>query len=313
MKRCDVMGNLLSLDVAPDNEHNKMEQTEEYDPDSDIGNGLILSHYHLPEEVLGHILSFVDEKSLVFNCRFVCRIWRDVVQQRALKDRAERLHLALKPHQALKLQWSDYYWLLRKKPLGRNLLKNNCGKNAKKHWTIISNGGDGWRVEKTPCGAEGLPPTNSKGEAHPDFMGHSSCFVTSFYSCSKEQIINLREHGLTNNFMDHVQPPIHISEWTACRFDCGSIYELDVTLLDEKRQVLGNFQYRENFSEKLREKWYQVTHIFQDYGPGVRYVKFYHGGVDQQFWKGHYGSKMSGGSVRVCSSLHTISWDSPDV
>jgi len=39
--------------------------------------------------------------------------------------------------------------------------------------------------------------------------------------------------------------------------------------------------------------------VFQSYGPGVRYIKFYHGGMDTQFWAGHYGSKMSGASVKL--------------
>ena len=30
---------------------------------------------------------------------------------------------------------------------------------------------------------------------------------------------------------------------------------------------------------------------------GVRYIKFYHGGTDTQFWKGHYGSKFTAASL----------------
>ena len=39
--------------------------------------------------------------------------------------------------------------------------------------------------------------------------------------------------------------------------------------------------------------------MFQQYGRGVRFVVFYHGGVDTQFWAGHYGSKMSGACVKL--------------
>jgi hypothetical protein len=43
----------------------------------------------------------------------------------------------------------------------------------------------------------------------------------------------------------------------------------------------------------------QVSHVFHNYGPGVRFIKFYHGGIDTQFWAGHYGSKMSGACVKL--------------
>jgi hypothetical protein len=39
--------------------------------------------------------------------------------------------------------------------------------------------------------------------------------------------------------------------------------------------------------------------VFHSYGPGVRFIKFYHGGMDTQFWAGHYGSKMSGAFVKL--------------
>jgi F-box associated region. len=48
---------------------------------------------------------------------------------------------------------------------------------------------------------------------------------------------------------------------------------------------------------------YQVSHVFQNYGPGVRFIKFYHGGMDTQFWAGHYGSKMSGACVKLMIPL----------
>ena len=43
--------------------------------------------------------------------------------------------------------------------------------------------------------------------------------------------------------------------------------------------------------------------MFQKYGPGVRFIRFYHGGKDTQFWAGHYGSKMSGACVKLMIPL----------
>lgn len=39
--------------------------------------------------------------------------------------------------------------------------------------------------------------------------------------------------------------------------------------------------------------------MFQRYGPGIRFIKFYHGGMDTQFWAGHYGSKMTGACIKL--------------
>ncbi|KAG8552748.1 hypothetical protein GDO81_003032 [Engystomops pustulosus] len=42
-----------------------------------------------------------------------------------------------------------------------------------------------------------------------------------------------------------------------------------------------------------------VSHEFQQYGPGVRYVNFTHKGKDTQFWKGWYGPRISNSSVTL--------------
>lgn len=39
--------------------------------------------------------------------------------------------------------------------------------------------------------------------------------------------------------------------------------------------------------------------VIDDYPSGVRYIKFYHGGTDTQFWKGHYGSKFTAASLTI--------------
>ena len=44
---------------------------------------------------------------------------------------------------------------------------------------------------------------------------------------------------------------------------------------------------------------FQVEHCFKEYPDNVRFVKFYHGGTDRQFWAGHYGAKMTGSSVII--------------
>lgn len=43
----------------------------------------------------------------------------------------------------------------------------------------------------------------------------------------------------------------------------------------------------------------QVSHVFEDYKPGLRKIYFCHSGMDQSFWAGHYGSKMAGACIYV--------------
>lgn len=44
---------------------------------------------------------------------------------------------------------------------------------------------------------------------------------------------------------------------------------------------------------------FQVQHTFENYGRGLRKISFQHGGKDEQFWAGHYGSKMARACVKA--------------
>lgn len=43
----------------------------------------------------------------------------------------------------------------------------------------------------------------------------------------------------------------------------------------------------------------QISHTFTDYGPGVRFVRFEHGGQDCVYWKGWFGARVTNSSVWV--------------
>lgn len=45
--------------------------------------------------------------------------------------------------------------------------------------------------------------------------------------------------------------------------------------------------------------WLQVSHTFTDYGPGLSYISFEHGGQDTKFWDGWFGVRVTGSSVTV--------------
>ncbi|ROL53226.1 F-box only protein 44 [Anabarilius grahami] len=90
----------------------------------------------------------------------------------------------------------------------------------------------------------------------------------------------------------------------APRFDCGCQYEICVELLDQKKNPIRTFQPEKVLFEQWNdEPWCQMTHVFKDYGRGVRFIRFTHGGVDTQYWAGHYGIRVTNSSVEICPSV----------
>jgi hypothetical protein len=63
-----------------------------------------------------------------------------------------------------------------------------------------------WIVEKSPEGASPLPND-------PDFDGHTSCFVSTYRQCSKQQKIIFKDYGLNSTVMKYLNPEIFVSEW----------------------------------------------------------------------------------------------------
>ncbi|KAF7209265.1 F-box only protein 6 isoform X2 [Nothobranchius furzeri] len=218
----------------------------------------------------------------------MCRQWKEVADQESFwreRCRREGYH----PHGASKVpsDWRLFYFLCKKR---RNLLKNPRGEDTLRGWTLTQNNGDRWTVD------EPMVP-------HPNEAVQKN-FVTSYGMCLKEQTVDLKHEGYSPSFMDEFQPPIRISDWYAPRWDCGSEYTISVQLLDERKNVVQEFHpdivY---FPQWNDQQWCQMTHVFQNYGPGVRYVRFSHGGKDTQFWAGWYGIRVTDSCVEVCPAL----------
>lgn len=74
-----------------------------------------------------------------------------------------------------------------------------------KHW-ILNNDTCMWIIEKTPQGTDPLPDV-------PDFDGNTSCFVSTYFLCYKQQTIVFKNHGLTKAVMKLLEPDILFSEW----------------------------------------------------------------------------------------------------
>jgi len=105
--------------------------------------------------------------------------------------------------------------------------------------------------------------------------------------------------GIHPYILDKYQPPIKISEWYGCRWDCPAVYKLNVSLRNSQKELIDEFDHKDILEGEKQNQWLQVSHVFKNYGTGVRYVTFEHGGKDRSFWAGHYGSKMAGACIRV--------------
>lgn len=161
-----------------------------------------------------------------------------------------------------------------------------------KNWQIVENGGDKWKVEEV------MKP-------HPNETVRKN-FVTSYMLCTKSQLIDLEMEGYNGMFMDKFQPDIKITDWYAPRYDCGCQYGMKVELLNQRRKTVKEFAPETVYFEQWNDqKWEQVTHVFRNYGRGVRFIRFTHGGKDTQYWAGWYGIRVTDSSVEICPALGT--------
>ncbi|KAI1892477.1 hypothetical protein AGOR_G00133820 [Albula goreensis] len=238
----------------------------------------------LPVAVLEEVFLNVPPQEVVLTCRLVCREWKYLADSAALwRERCRRERYLPRDSTKPPKDWQRYYFLCKKR---RNLLKNPSAEERLNGWQIVENGGDRWNVENMTV-------------PYPDETV-KKFFVTSYHACRKAQLINLEKQGYGPAFMDEIQPDIVISDWYAPRWDCGSMYEICVELLDKKKKIIQKFcPETVTFEQWNDQQWNQMYHVFRNYGPGVRFVRFEHGGRDTQFWAGWYGIRVTNSSVEI--------------
>ncbi|XP_070695465.1 F-box only protein 6-like [Pempheris klunzingeri] len=240
--------------------------------------------FPVPLEILEEIFLNLPPHQVVSACRLVCHQWKEVADSESLwRERCRREGYRLRDASKIPKDWRLFYLLWKKR---RNLLKNPMGEQKMKGWQILENGGDRWITDRVM-----MPHPNETVKKN---------FVTSYGMCKKSQLIDLGMEGYNPLFMDHFQPDIKISDWYAPRWDCGSEYKICVELLDQRKRPIQTFAPEIIYFEQWNDQqWNQMTHVFRDYGPGVRYIRFTHGGKDTQFWAGWYGIRVTDSSVEI--------------
>lgn len=197
-------------------------------------NGFYFNGLFVAKELVTQIITCLDIAG-IRKAREVCKQWRFIVDDPLFwKHKCERdgQHW---PHVPLtnEIPWNFYASIYVHKPLGRNLIKNPNGKGTLQsllllhlsscffclcgtfsdkleHWNVLSRGGDGFAFEQPPAGADTVPQEAAEDN---DVAGESSCFATSYHSCSKEQIIDLDQLGIPCEVMDKYKPCITFKDW----------------------------------------------------------------------------------------------------
>jgi len=168
-------------------------------------------------------------------------------------------------------------------PFDENLLENpGLETGDLSGWTLLSSGG-------SECSVGGSARTG-------DYSLH-----TSYTLCEREQTIDLIAAGFTESDLD-TAPAVLASEWFKEFFTGGDTYQFQVELKDATGAVLASFDgggLTTGAGGYGDDEWFEVSHTFVDYGPGLRTITLRDGGKDSEFWAGYYGVRIDDASVML--------------
>ena len=146
-------------------------------------------------------------------------------------------------------------------------------------WYVYSSGGWGWRL------------VEEEGRR---------IFVTAQISCTKQQVIQLEDQGISGWILDTYKPEITFEEYYSTSPGYGGCYECKVSLQNVKGQVIDTKSWRDDLTAEGNPSWRQYRGRFADYPEGVRSIVFYHGGFGDYEQEGWWGTRMTGANVSVC-------------
>ncbi|XP_073794791.1 uncharacterized protein isoform X1 [Danio rerio] len=226
-----------------------------------------------PLAVVEEILLYLPAYQVVRVCRLVCHEWKELVDSAAhWRERCRREGIQLCDASRPPEDWCQFYFITKKR---RNLIKNPKAEAGLQGWGIkVDNKKACWLVEE-----------NRK--PFPDNTV-TRCYVASDGLCLKRQLIDLQKEGYSAAFMDQLQPHIKISDWYTTNLAYGSSYQVCMELLNEEMQPISSNNPHRLVLDGENYPWCEITRVFQNYGPGVRFIRFTHGGSENQFWKCRY-------------------------
>ena len=125
------------------------------------------------------------------------------------------------------------------------------------HWRIWSSAGQGWKVRK-----------GDKFDKFPCW------FFTSYYSCSKEQIVPLENLGLKLPLKDYFVV-VTISQWF--KFVGPCVLDLSMTLMGQNKEIINKISTRKKYNDEGIGKWTEAKLSHTTNLNEVKFLKFYHG------------------------------------
>lgn len=73
-------------------------------------------------------------------------------------------------------------------------------------------------------------------------------------------VVQLANVGIPDQIMDALKPQITVSDWFGGRFDCGYVYECNMSLLDGGNTVLAEYSFRKTVKQyENPAEWNKVT------------------------------------------------------
>ncbi|KAM9046751.1 F-box only protein 50 isoform 3-T3 [Megaptera novaeangliae] len=117
----------------------------------------------------------------------------------------------------------------------------------------------------------------------------------------KQQGVDLLAEGLWEELLDVERPHITVMDWYEdSRLDV-CVYELHVWLLAaDRRTVIAQHHVAPRTSGRGPPgHWVQVSHVFRQYGPGVRFVRFLHKTKNRMERGGLLRTRVTNSSVSV--------------
>ncbi|KAM7060226.1 F-box only protein 50-like [Molossus nigricans] len=147
-------------------------------------------------------------------------------------------------------------------------------------------------------------PTQQPLESLGNFRGWYIRTEQLQHNCSwtvKHQCVDLLAEGLWEELLDDEQPDITVMDWFEdSRLDT-CVCELHVWLLAADRHtIIAQHHVAPRTSGRGPPgHWVQVSHVFRQYGPGVRFVHFLHKTKNRQEPGGLLRTRVTDSSVSV--------------
>ncbi|EPQ20069.1 Non-specific cytotoxic cell receptor protein 1 like protein [Myotis brandtii] len=147
-------------------------------------------------------------------------------------------------------------------------------------------------------------PTRQPLETLGNFRGWYIRTEQLQHNCSwtvKHQCVDLLAEGLWEELLDDEQPDITVMDWFEdSRLDV-CVYELHVWLLAADRHtIIAQHHVAPRTSGRGPPgRWVQVSHVFRQYGPGVRFVHFLHKTKNRMEAGGLRRTRVTDSSVSV--------------